>query len=206
MRIELISNISKLPISVRQWNLLADQNETCTPFQSYEWFKSWWTVFGNQYGLYIILVFDGDRVIGLAPFMIDRQHNKNILKFISDVNADYCDFITTHDKPHFLKIIFEYLLQNRAQWDTISLQNIPEYSSTTPIIEEYLSDQQLLFSKSSVVCPVLIMKDVQPASLRNTHRTLKRHLNYFHKSGALSFKIFTPFPAVPRGSGTLDIG
>ena len=170
MRLQLVTDSASIPISRNEWNFLASQNETNTPFQTYEWFRSWWKVFGTENDLFLLLIYEGERVIGLAPLMISYKRNRRELKFTSDVNADYCDFITGHNKTTIVNIIFDYLLQNQSQWNSISLKNIPEYSSTSSILEEISSGYGLPFIKSSIACPVLIMKDIQSVSQWKNYR------------------------------------
>jgi len=52
----------------RVWESLFDEAEAATPFNSWHWMSTWWDVFGHGKELRVILIREGDRVIGIAPF------------------------------------------------------------------------------------------------------------------------------------------
>ncbi len=192
MRVELISNSTQLPLRKKEWNDLALRSATSTPFQTYEWFISWWSVFGNGNTLFLLLVYQENRLIGLAPFMIVHGRKKKDLRFISDTNADYCDFIVEeHNKKEFLVTIIDYLASKRSSWKSICLRNIPQHSRTPFILQELLPRHSLFPTASLTPCPVLQLHREHPAPPWQASKTLRRHVNFFNKSGELSFQIFT---------------
>jgi CelD/BcsL family acetyltransferase involved in cellulose biosynthesis len=50
-----------------EWNQLVDRLEVPSPFQSWEWCRTWWRHFGADHRLRIVVVRDADGVIGIAP-------------------------------------------------------------------------------------------------------------------------------------------
>ena len=192
MRVELISDSTLLPLSKEEWNDLAGRSATSTPFQTYEWFISWWSVFGNSNTLLLLLVYRENRLVGLAPFMIVHNGNNKELRFISDTNADYCDFIVEeHDKKEFLITIVHYLVTKRSSWKSIYLRNIPQHSKTPSILQELLPGHNLFHTTTLMPCPVLQFHREQSTPPWQASKTLRRHFNFFNKSGELSFHIFT---------------
>ena len=203
MKIQLFSNIETLSISKDTWNYLAERNEINTPFQTYEWFQSWWRVFGEMHELFLLVVYEGNEVIGLAPLMLSQKsQKKRVVTFIGDKNADYCDFIISNRKPDVLKAIVDYLVQNCGTRDRIFLRNIPEDSTTLPVLKRICAGYNLKLLEDSTICPTLILNDTAQAKCRTTSRTLRRHINYFEKNGKLSFKIFDSYEVAKE---SLDI-
>ncbi len=203
MRVQVIRDINHLPIKGKEWNELVSQSQTNTPFQTFEWFKSWWKIFGKQHQMFLLLFYEGENLTALAPLMIKNNKQKKNLTFISDVNADYCDFIVGKgDKESLLKFILEYLLQNKNQWDSIFLRNIPECSDTTSLLKSFCFKNNLLFVEEAVHCPVLITRNLKDTEIIGSSRTLRRHLNYFDKNGGLDFKIFD---SLDEAEASLDL-
>jgi CelD/BcsL family acetyltransferase involved in cellulose biosynthesis len=191
MKITLVSDIHHLPVNRNEWNTLASLNQTNTPFQTFEWFTSWWKIFGGENQLYLLLIYEGTHLVALAPLMLQRSYNKKMLSFISDVNADYCDLIIGHgNKESVLNLILDYLVRHHDQWDSLSLRNIPEHSNTTTLIKRYCSKNNLHLIESSISCPVLSTGGPQDTSRMKTSRTIRRHMNYFNKNGGVTFNIF----------------
>ncbi len=42
-------------------------------FQTYEWFECWWSAFGQDRELFLVTVWDGDALAGIAPLMTFRR-------------------------------------------------------------------------------------------------------------------------------------
>lgn len=56
------------------------------PFVSPPWLRSWWSCFGEKYGLLLLGMNHADGLVGVAPLMIDG----NTARFIG--SADLCDY------------------------------------------------------------------------------------------------------------------
>jgi|MTBAKSStandDraft_1061840.scaffolds.fasta_scaffold28244_2 CelD/BcsL family acetyltransferase involved in cellulose biosynthesis len=191
MNIRLITDASRIPLGRHEWNRLVERNETNTPFQTYEWCTSWWKIFGPGNELLLLLLYEDTELIGLAPLMILHRNKSRELRFIGDVNADYCDFIISRDKSRIIHDIVDYLFGLQDQWDAILLRNIPEYSSTAAIVKTLCANRPLHFIEQGAVCPVLILADRDQIKQPRNSRTLRRHLNFFARNGQLDFKIFS---------------
>ncbi|GHD99137.1 glycosyl transferase family 1 [Streptomyces alanosinicus] len=56
-----------------QWERLHRACPSATPFQSHAWLHSWWLSYGTAGGLRLVLVRDGDELVGAAPLMRVRR-------------------------------------------------------------------------------------------------------------------------------------
>ncbi len=70
------------------------------------WLDSWWQVFGAGYEPLILVVREGDEVIGIAPLKI----KDGVTSFIGDNSVcDYLDFIVTSGKENaFSRMLLDY--------------------------------------------------------------------------------------------------
>ena len=91
MHIELIDTIKNNPITKAKWNDLVQGNITNTIFQTYEWINCWWNNYGSENKLTLLIAYNKSEIIGIAPLMLRTDSfNKKTLRFIGDMNADYC--------------------------------------------------------------------------------------------------------------------
>lgn len=77
------------------------------PFVLPGYLKSWWDVFGKNLSPSIFSVRDGEKIIGLAPLLVEGER----ACFIGDKNVcDYMDFIVAPGKGEiFFSILFNHL-------------------------------------------------------------------------------------------------
>ena len=192
MKVKLVTDINDLSIPKNEWDEAVNQNETNTIFQTYDWFKCWWSIFGPAYSLFIILIFENDKIMGIAPMAIDNSSRRNRkLVFIGDGNSDYLDFIITEQKNDVLHEIFNTINKHSQDWDSLILGNIPTYSTTTGLISALSQSIGLYCSiQNTIVCPTLVIKDreTEAKNIVNKYST-KRPYNYFKRSGTLDHRI-----------------
>lgn len=189
MNIEIASDIGRAGISESEWNRLASGNETSTVFQTYEWFRSWWSVFGGQNRLFLAKAYSSGELVAIAPLMITGAEGDRVLRFTSDEKADYCDFLVREHKELALERIIDALMQRRGEWDSIQFRNIPEVSSTKSIVKKICAGKGLNLITRQIVCPSLVIQGhEEEASMMLKKETFRRRYNYFAKRGSLEFR------------------
>jgi len=86
------------------------------PFILPPWLKAWWSVFGEGSELFIRALYDGDKVIGVAPLRI----KDNTALFIGDTDiCDYADFITApgREEEIFNTLLDDLSKKASARWN-----------------------------------------------------------------------------------------
>lgn len=189
MNIEIASDIDRIGISEVEWNRLASGNETSSVFQTHEWFRSWWSVFGGQNRLFLAKACVGDELVAIAPLMISGTDGDRVLRFAGDEKADYCDFIVKDHKELALERIIEALMERRGDWDFIQLRNLPETSATKGIVKRVCSGNGLNLITRHIACPSLVIQGhEEEAAMMLKKETFRRRYNYFAKRGSLDFR------------------
>jgi len=191
MNFTLVKDISEINIDKNTWNSLASQNQTNTIFQTYEWFHSWWEAFGDEYQLIFIIVKDEGHLKGFAPLMIQANTTgKKTLRFSSDLNADYCDFVIKGNKLEFIDKIIPWLLKSDIEFDNIHLINIPDESTTKSCIETCCLNYNIpLRLQHPRDTPTLLIKGHEDEALRTINKySVRRHYNKLHKIGTVEFR------------------
>lgn len=194
LRVRVFKDFPSLDIDARTWNDLVARSQTSSVFQTYEWMASWWKVFGAERKFLVIAVYRNDRVVGLAPLMVEPARvGLPTVKFIGDGNADYCDFILTEPRQPVLQAIVDWLAAQRSEWCDLDLNNIPQQSSTLDWLNPLCAGHDMpLLVRRYVDCPTLLFAWPQgdPAAMLRKD-SLKRPYHYFRAHGELTYTELT---------------
>jgi CelD/BcsL family acetyltransferase involved in cellulose biosynthesis len=176
-----------------EWNGLVARSETNTIFQTFEWHASWWKTFGVHAQPLLLLAESGDELVGIAPLMVSEQRllgcKRRVVEFIGAGASDYCDFIADPTRYEVLPLMLSWLLENSHQWDLLQFSDIPNTSSTLSALSgffnehRYPADTRLLYE-----APTRLFGDPAQDQQLVRKKSLRRHYNYFQRSGQLEFK------------------
>ena len=189
MIIESCTNFAAIPVDKATWNKFAQQNETNTIFQTYEWFESWWSTFGDQQELLFLTARDASGLRGFVPLMSAKnQWLGKTLRFASDENADYCDFIVCGNRLEVIDAFLTFLTPRELRWTNILFLNIPEYSTTKACLQTLSANRKLKVQiKTPSPTPTLLIKQHEANALQLTKKySIKRHLHKLEKMGEVT--------------------
>jgi CelD/BcsL family acetyltransferase involved in cellulose biosynthesis len=167
-----------------EWNRLLTVSEVNTIFLTHEWVTAWWRGFGEEKKLFILLVKDNERLIGIAPLMIEDRK----IRFIGAPMSDYCDFIVSEAKEAVLGEVYKYILKGQRTWSNISLEEIKESSSTIPLSLRILPTLTKYFDVSfSNPCFSLNMEGMTADNINTltNKKSLRRYINFFSRNGGV---------------------
>lgn len=119
------------------WNDLLEKSDTKNIFLTFEWLFTWWRYFGNQYLLFLIAVYDGGQILGIAPLMISKELGFRRLRFISSRFADFEDIVicgNTAVREEVLNTVIS-TLKHEISWDLFHLQGIKQSSQTAELLQ-----------------------------------------------------------------------
>ena len=192
-----VTKIDKLAdIPSHEWNSLLFKNETNTIFLTHQWISCWMNSLGESKELFVLTARENNRLVGIAPLLIWRKKyilgTARTLDFIGMGESDYCDFIAEPEKkPEILKAFFDYIVQMRKKWDLVSLDNIPESSSTPGIIHSYFSKTSMELRETvSSRCPTLIIRGHEEfANKCVTKQDIRKDYNRLRKRGKLEYHL-----------------
>lgn len=127
MKIQRISREDDFCGLKDRWNELLSESGLGNIFLTWEWMYSWWRVFKRKRDeLFILCAADDSRITGIAPFFIRKNFYKRINFLGSGIAcSDHLSFIANeNDLPIFIKEIYEYLSQNKKEWDHLCLEGL----------------------------------------------------------------------------------
>ena len=134
LQIQVISDHNALAAAGPLWDRLVDQAAIDHPFLSHDWILSWWESFGKGKKLNILLVTDGDEVIGIAPLMISQESMYGVpvreLGFLYNDHTPRFDFIVTRDHAAVCEAVWRHLGDQHEEWDVLKLCQLVSSSPT----------------------------------------------------------------------------
>ena len=105
MSIQYVRDKESLASIKDDWNELVSD-----PLERFEWYSAWWQHLGNSSELSIYTYRKGGRIVGVAPFIVDRWWGQNRLRFIGSGVA-CTDYARVFAEPHYQSEFFEELAE-----------------------------------------------------------------------------------------------
>jgi hypothetical protein len=125
MPFRIITNALEFESLQPVWDELYCSNPNHTPYQSWEWNFSWWLHLGQTDGLYLIVVEDNERALGIAPFVRRAKFwgwPLPHLCFLGQKRTDYLDFLVRAGaEPIFFRELRESLKSALHDWKFVEL-------------------------------------------------------------------------------------
>ena len=130
------------------WNPLLEASASNSITLTWEWLTAWWDVFGQGRRLYILVVREGDEVIGIAPLLKRMVWRFGLipyrrLEFLAsgeneadEICSDYLDFILQRGREaEALEAIFGYLHKHKSDWDEIIVTDMSGESPNLRLLQ-----------------------------------------------------------------------
>ena len=152
--IKVITHINDFEALEHEWSELAWESDTHI-FQTYEWNRIWWKHFGINKKLYIIAVYTGNKLAGIAPLFEDdvTLFGRNVytcLRFLGSYvsqpegepligRISYSDYLDCIVHPGYEQIFCQLILQH--------------FNKIQSVFDEFLLDE---VSEESVLCKILV--------------------------------------------------
>ncbi|MDC0357505.1 GNAT family N-acetyltransferase [Oligoflexia bacterium] len=195
MQIEVVTDFNTLLPYKDRWNALVDRSETRTVYQTFEWHEAWWHSFGGEHKLHVVLMSKEQELVGIAPLMLTNKRvnglREKVLSFIGAENyaSDYCDFIVASDDPTILQKMLAWQEEHAPAWTQIDLKNLPSHSRHRTLLEDYCNQASWRVDSSIFAeTPTRILGNRDDDLKAANKKSLKRHFNYFKRSGELKFR------------------
>lgn len=146
------------------WNRLLAASAADNLFLTWEWIHTWWEHFNSGNKLSILLAWNDQELVGIAPFYLQTAKipgGPKVLKFCSsaDLYPDYMDFIAEKmQEAAVLESFARYLLEHGKDWDVIQFDHVLE-NSLAMKFKEYFERQYAVTRIRTSLCPYVTIDD-----------------------------------------------
>ncbi|MFZ5862723.1 MAG: GNAT family N-acetyltransferase [Nitrospirota bacterium] len=132
LTVRFITHWSEFLAWKERWNRHLDASpQRDNVMLRHEWFTVWWMTFGEGKDLWVAAVFDGDRLVGLAPLMRSaRRYGMRplrVISFIENEHTNRAEFIVGPDEQDgVVRALWLALQAHRTEWDLVVLDYFPD--------------------------------------------------------------------------------
>jgi CelD/BcsL family acetyltransferase involved in cellulose biosynthesis len=178
---ELIDDAARLAAVAGAWQALWQRVPTATPFQSPAWLLSWWRSF-HPGALAVVAVRKDERLVGLAPFYIERGRSRDRVLSLGIGVSDYLDLLIDPESAVSLDCFLDPL-RRFPGWRACQLDELPPWSSALALPLPTESSPSIEMQSA---CPVLDL--AQPTSI-GMQRRLRRGARRAERRGGLDIRL-----------------
>ncbi|MCC9605405.1 GNAT family N-acetyltransferase [Blastopirellula sp. JC732] len=185
MRVERLTTFTDLISRPTDWSSLVRG----VPFRRPQWLASWWDSYAPG-ELYLLTVYDGDRLAGLLPLYRTRSAAKgNMLRLVGDgeVCTDYCSVLATpEDLPRVCAALAEWLTEAATSsgdsWDLLELENIAADDEGFALLRSELDQAgNLLHERDALQCWRLELPETLEAYEASQSKSHRKQIRRFYK-------------------------
>jgi CelD/BcsL family acetyltransferase involved in cellulose biosynthesis len=182
------------------WTTLLNDSGEKDIFLTWEWLFAWWKNFGqhpsNQ--LWLLTVRDEDRLIGIAPFMLNRKKKFLVsLRRLENIGNPECDVggIISIEPEKTASAIFNYLTEHAHEWDVLELNELSASSLSTRYLLDVIGSSRnglIQSSEPHFFIPINGTWDDYYAGLsKNLRHNLKRRKKRAEEMGDVIYNRFS---------------
>jgi hypothetical protein len=167
----------------------------------HDWLFNWWNIFKDDRDLFLIIVYQNQKIVGIAPLL--RRNiseygifNTKRLEFLGsgedesdEICSDYLDFIIdSNNRSTIVNLICDFLNSHQSQWDEIILTDIYKDSENLVLFREKFQHPSFYGQELKLeVCPYVTLPDSYEELCKTTKinkkETLNRKKRLFEKEG-----------------------
>ena len=140
VRVDTVSDFNSFLNLQQAWDRLVSEAALDHSFVSHEWIRTWWESFGGNRKMHIVVVREGNTVVGIAPMLedIERFYGFKLRKltFIWNTHVPRCDFIVADQRPDVYRALWGHIAGLGKLWDLLILPQLSEGSPTLIRIKE----------------------------------------------------------------------
>jgi CelD/BcsL family acetyltransferase involved in cellulose biosynthesis len=182
-----ISRIASLDdFDAKEWDSLVTRSISGTVYQSYNWQKAWWQVFGDGYEPLILEArTESGELVGIAPLVIQ----KSTVHFLGPGAITYADFIVTEPHEEILGAFIGWLDDHSHLWSALQFKSILDTSPTVDALPRLIGEKGYPVAARPTLEAPLLEYGIDPEAekgLANKRDTRKR-LNRLKREGEVSF-------------------
>ena len=177
MRAKLVGGAG-LAAALDEWESVHAADPVATPFNSPGWARAWLRHWAGRARPWVLVVHDGARVAGIAPFTLQRFGPLRVLGMLGKEPGDYWDVIAAPaDRAAVSAAVAQELVRRRSEWDAGILSCLVPGSATADALA---AAGVRIMHRPDVACPAIALPGTWEAYLatlpRGRRGNLRKHL------------------------------
>lgn len=212
LTVRCVEDLDELHRLEQDWDRLAADSSPGNIFLTWHWHTTWVRHYLTVGQLHLLLIFDGQTLVGLAPFYIRKSSCLPVLqcrelRFLGteEVCSSYLDVLAVPTRhAEVVARIYRYLFEEAVdRWDVLTLTDVPCESPSIDMWHRMFADDgKVLELTGFSVCPVVDTTHGWAAIRGRIGQTarynLSRKLKYAQALGPLVFERLTDSDAIVR--------
>lgn len=128
--ITVVDNFDEWQTMKDEWNRLVEQSISPSIFLTYQFLSAEWTALSQHNFLHILIIKQGDHLLGIAPLKIVLRRVCGILtrtiEPIASLIAEKDFFIVLKEEELFYKALVDYFYNNKELWHKLYFSMLPD--------------------------------------------------------------------------------
>jgi len=165
MKVEVITEFDDFLNLEGPWNDLLKTSGNDIVFLTHEWFHCWWLGYKQGRKLYILVIKENEKIIGIVPLLLTDDYYRRRLKvkkicFLESGITPRVDFISSAErKADVIRTTIEYLLENNRLWDMAKFNKILSTLDTYNSLNDTLINKSVFFGVTQSLLTPFISTD-----------------------------------------------
>jgi len=166
------------------WDELLDKSELDSVFLSHGWFRCFWDAWGSGKQLLVILVQQGEYLLGAAPLMLCNRKflglDTSMLSFTENDESPHCNFlIDKYAHTDAIRALLKGITSLEKRWDILLLRKIPAESFVVDSIKAYCDRQGYpVVVKKSWLSPVITINEDWGSFYQQKSQRFKKRIRH----------------------------
>lgn len=182
LKITEVNDADGIQRNTQVWHQLQETNSSLTPWQTWEWNEAWWSHFGGNKRLKLLLFqTSSNEVVGIAPLCTARYLGTPVrrLVWVGTGQSDYLGVIAHPDyEEEVCSSLMTYLKETVHGWDVADLQQIRSQSVLGQIVNYNELDGE---SAMSDPCPFLSLPDEWKKLTNGLGKKMRTNIGYYNR-------------------------
>jgi CelD/BcsL family acetyltransferase involved in cellulose biosynthesis len=184
LRITVLERDHDFAALKEEWEELYRSSPLATPFQSWAWLYSWWEYYGEYYELRLIVLRNGDLLVGIIPLMLERRWLFfGRLLFIGSGVSDYLDVLVRGTWEQQASDAGRQALREMNSWLVADLQELRPEAAAWNIFRKWRGPGTYVRQSGCPVIDVRSWDELLASVSRNLRSTVRRALRRVESDG-----------------------
>lgn len=179
----------------KEWDELYGNAPLATPFQSWACLYSWWEFYGEPYELRLVTMRNEQGLlVGIMPFMLERQRGFGKLLFVGTGPVDYLDVLTREGWKAEVSEAGAWAIKELGSWHVVDLQQVRPEAAVWDIFRSWTELRTYVWQESCLMIEVKPWDELVGSLSKNLRKTARRALRRVEADG-VSCEIAKPADA-----------